>query len=104
MRIIDWIAGLFRKEEKEEAVLCRCDDHPFGSMMHFDNLALTSGHWTAFFLAKCAQCGGYDGFPRMNFYLALQEGTEETLKYLRDAGVEVEKARLVLRYNLEDLC
>lgn len=45
-------------------------------------LDLEGGRHTAFMLLKC-KCGEFMAFPDDNFKLALAEGTEETVKFLK---------------------
>lgn len=48
---------------------------------------LVGGHHTAFMILKC-NCGAKVAFPEVNFRLAMQEGTDDTLKLLASFGFE----------------
>lgn len=45
---------------------------------------------TQFTLSRCCLCGGWSGFTRRNFMLALAKGTQETQEELKQWGIEVE--------------
>ncbi|MGO9612392.1 MAG: hypothetical protein ACLPX5_05105 [Dissulfurispiraceae bacterium] len=45
---------------------------------------------TQFTLSRCCLCGGWSGFTRRNFMLALEKGTPETKEELKQWGIEVE--------------
>ena len=47
---------------------------------------LTGERHTAFMILKC-KCGTKVAFPEVNFRLAMQEGTEETIKFITSLGV-----------------
>lgn len=49
-------------------------------------VGLTGGRHTAFMILKC-KCGTKVAFPEVNFKLAMQEGTEQTIKFLASLGV-----------------
>ena len=48
----------------------------------FERANLISGRHTSFLLQQCTKCHKFTGFPRLNFIIALNEGTEETLRKL----------------------
>ncbi len=45
---------------------------------------------TQFTVSRCCLCGGWSGFTRRNFMLALTKGTPETREELMQWGIEVE--------------
>ena len=47
---------------------------------------LVGGRHTAFMILTC-KCGNKVAFPEVNFKIAMQEGTEETIKFLASLGV-----------------
>lgn len=51
-------------------------------------VALIGGMHTSFMLLKC-KCGAKVPFPEDNFNLALNYGTEETMKLLESLGLDV---------------
>lgn len=53
----------------------------------WDRCELEEGRHTQFFLERCKVCDGLCGFPQTNFELALEEGTVETKKLLKEMAV-----------------
>lgn len=51
-------------------------------------VGLTGGRHTAFMILKC-KCGNKVAFPQDNFKLALNHGTDDTMKLLASFGFEV---------------
>lgn len=51
-------------------------------------VGLSGGRHTSFMLLEC-KCGDKLAFPSDNFNLALNEGTDETKKFLKNLGAHV---------------
>ena len=79
----------WRRKSIKHLLLCDCSSTPTNGGSSYE-VSLQGGHCTAFWAGKCKKCGGYWGFPSENFLLAVLEGTAETLKLLKNAGIPVD--------------
>lgn len=87
-RIVDWFKPIEPIEPKPNiGKLCEC----YGDITTKNNkvceyFTLEGGYHTSFLVGECVSCGGLSGFPHYNLKLAINQGTEEGKKSLKEIG------------------
>jgi len=81
--IFKWIVGCIDRSKNNQSSEC---DHFYGTIGEI-NVPLTGGRHTCFVLLRCEKCLDKSGFPSDNLRIAIEKGTEETKKQLKELGL-----------------
>lgn len=81
--------NLFKKKKVQTKTnagkLCECSGEiEMLNTKEVEYFPLVGGYHTAFLVGKCSLCDGLAGFPHSNLEIAVEEGTEEGKRILRE--------------------
>jgi hypothetical protein len=71
-----------------------CEHKTVRSLAWVSRAPLKDERHTAFHLMSCVYCGALVGFPDENFKLAIDQGTEETLRSLLKTAAKINELKI----------